>query len=236
MMKNLEKYKRDMTLSEQELDTITRDLLKGKFNEERRNSWKSKLAAQHDVERTSSATTIEMKPKDRGRLRPLYIISAIAATIALLLVVLPLFQSSGTSPQQLAMEYLEKPFPHNAVRGDEVSTTRLRATEAYNEQNFGAAMQQYNTLIASEEAEVGDYFYLGLSELYTEQYPLAVQHLEQAQALAASGKEFQQEIDWYLSLAYLQAEHTAKAKTLLQQIVNNKQWKQADAIKLLEQI
>lgn len=237
-MNNLENYKNKATLTDNEMDAITGELIQGKFNQERRDAWKTKLANQHNIERTT-VTTAATLPKKKGKMRVLYLASAIAAAILLAVIALPLLQSSGSSTDMLAMEYLEEPFPNNLIKKDgnaSASELRLRATEAYSAEEYVTAAERYQQLIATGDIQVDDYLYLGLSELYTEQFAASVQHLEAAQPLATQSKNFEQEVDWFLSLAYLRNEQNNKAKTLLQKIVESKSWRNQQASALLEQL
>ena len=46
--------------------------------------------------------------------------------------------------------------------------------------------------------------------------------------------KLREEAQWYLSLAYLKAERVADARSLLERIVNENEWKASSATRLLE--
>lgn len=234
-MKHLKKYKSDDSLSGEELEKATRDLLSAKFNEERRAAWKAQLAKDHAVQRT-----IVQEVKLPKRRRFLYVAMAAAAALLFLLVAFPFIrQSSDTSVQALAMEYLEEPYPNNMMKKGEqtsIPETRLKAIAAYNQTDYIDAKGFYKQIIQSDEVEVGDYLYLGLSELYTENYADAVAYLEEAKPLTITNHKFEQEVNWFLSLAYVQNQQVEDARLLLQTIVRDKTWMHQNASKLLEQL
>lgn len=229
-MENFEKYKNQEQLSEQELEEITRNLIQAKFNREKKQKWATQLTQEYQTERTQTA---------KIRKLPLTTI-AIAASIVLMLALIPVLGLFRTSTESLLAEYtIENPYPNKLIRKSteaDISEIRLEATEAYNQQQFEKAIQQYQELEKSKEANLEDLLYLGLSQIYEKQSQNAVNTLEKAQIESQQEQRFEQEINWFLALAYLQNEEEMKSKKLLEKIIEENAWRAMDAGKLLENI
>ena len=109
---------------------------------------------------------------------------------------------------------------------------RMQANEAYTTRNFEAAIEYWELLVANQAENTFDLFYLGISYLRQKNSKpeKTIELLEQIQQQTT---ELRQEINWVLSLAYLQTEQEDKARTLLQSIVTNKEFMANSAEKLL---
>ncbi|MEN0048258.1 MAG: hypothetical protein AAF806_14445, partial [Bacteroidota bacterium] len=199
-MKNIGKYKNQEELSEQELEEVTRAFIQVKFDQEKKEKWAAQLAQQHQIERTPTA---------KIRKIPFRAI-AIAASILLLIALIPVLGLFRDSTEDLLAEYtIENPYPNKLIRKSteaDISEIRLAATEAYNELQYAVAIEQYQKLEQSNEANLEDLLYLGLSQLYEKQNQNAITTLEKARAVSKEEQRFEQEIDWFLALAYLQNE------------------------------
>jgi len=229
-MKNIEKYKGNRPLTEQELEEITQHLIQSKFDEDKKSKWAKKLAQEHKVTRNSNRRFLNVP----------FRVVAIAASVLLLIALIPvlgLFQDSTTD---LLAEYtIENPYPNKLIRKSteaSVSEIRLEATEAYVAENYKVAIEKYQQLQSNSTANLEDLLYLGLSQLYEQQTLMAVKTLENAQKQSQIEQRFEQEIDWFLALTYLQNEEKSKAKQLLQKIIAQKQWRITDAEKILKTI
>lgn len=227
-MENLEQYKNQGEMSEQALDEVTRAFLQAKLDREKKAAWVNRLAEKHQIHRTPTA---------KVRSIPFRVI-AIAASILLAIALIPILGLFSNSAEALLAEYtIENPYPNRTIRKSteaDLSEIRLNATEAYNQQQFAAAIENYQQLVQQDQAQLEDLLYLGLSQIYEQESQNAVETLEKAQVLSVQTQSFEQEIDWFLALAYLQNEAVADAKQLLDKIVNTNAWRAADAQKLLD--
>ncbi|MEL6941445.1 MAG: hypothetical protein AAFO82_02160 [Bacteroidota bacterium] len=227
-MENFEKYKSQQQLSEQELEEITRDLIQAKFNEEKKQKWANQLDQEFQVERNSTA---------KIRKIPFRVI-AIAASLLLIIAIVSMLDLFRTSTSDLLAEYtIENPYPNKLIRKsaeEEIPEIRLAATEAYNQEDFQAAIEKYGQLKSAGNANLEDLLYLGLSQLYEDQSVSAVKTLQEAQRRSQTEQRFEQEIQWFLALAHLQNGEKGESKKLLEAIVTKKAWRVMDAEKLLE--
>lgn len=227
-MKNIEKYKGNRSLTEQELEEITQHLIQKKFDEDKKSRWAKKLVQEHKVVRNSKKRFLNIP----------FRAVAIAASVLLLIGLIPvlgLFQNSTTD---LLAEYtIENPYPNKLIRKsatESVPEIRLEATEAYNQKNYEVAIENYRLLQSNQTANLEDLLYLGLSQLYEKETSMAIATLEEAQNRSKIEQRFEQELDWFLALSYLQNKENEKAKKVLQKIINQKQWRMTDAQKILK--
>ncbi len=161
---------------------------------------------------------------------------AIAAMVIVLLGVglfLQMQNSSGNTAQ-LADNYLEKSFYNpTSTRGDNNNTAAwTQAVEAWQKKEFKKASQVLEPLAQAATITQEQEYFLALSYLYQNpaQTDKAIPIL---QKLQASNGRFQQQADWFLSLALVQKEDIKAAKTQLQQIIDQKGWKAKQASELI---
>lgn len=231
-MKDLQKYT-DGNMTPEELDDFSGKFLKAKFDHDRKKRWSKALKNKHDVERL--ATT----QKGKGGVRRLYFLLPImaAAAIALLVVFNPgIFSLESNTPGQLAEAYMEDSFlaSQEITKGTEdIEQAKLKAHTFYNNKKFSEAIQQFEILPDSVQSDKVTQFFLGMSYLYNEEYADAVSSFEQAQTIANDSR-FEQELQWYLSIAYIKAGDRIKAEILLQKIIDKQGWNHVKAKELME--
>ena len=226
-MNPFEDYKNGQPMTGEILEAVTRGIVRLQVQQEQRKHWGSHLKNQYGVER---------KPRTIRRW-----MFAVAAAVALLLLSIPLYQNIyRVDASQLATQYLqESPFPNPLIRKDvqlSVPEIRLRATEAYSRAEYEVAIPYYMQLLNNGEAQVDDYLYLGLSELYLSLPAKAVPHLETARQLALQTGRYQVETAWFLALAYVQRQQPEKAKPLLRTVQGHGGWNADKAARLLESL
>lgn len=231
-MKNLEKFKKGI-LTAEETESYTKQLVQVKFDQERKDRWQQQLKDKYQISR--------FEQKKTGNIRRLFTVIGAAAAIGLLLVFAQPLLQKFTPKQylQLTEQYLkEEPFPNPLVRKGEQETAmlRLRAAESYSLGNYQKSIELNELLIKSKEAVVDDYFYLGLSHLYLNEYELALPNLQKASQLSIESRNrFQQEIQWFLSLALIKSEQIESAKATLKAIKSD-EWNFAKAQTLIQQL
>ena len=229
-MKNIKKYTEE-GLTQKDLEMYTEQLLKNKFDQENRTDWSEKLREQYDVSRSKSSTASK-----RRRLN--IVLMSVAASALVLVVSTVLFQQlKGPSTQELASGYISNhQLDYDVVRKDvsEASALRLQFAEAVNQKDYPKAIQLGEQVLQSKEVTIDDYLFLGLSYLHQNQAAAAIPHLLAGQNQSGSNGRFSDELSWYLSLAYFQDGQTEKARAIWQDIVDQKEWKQAEAKRLLK--
>ena len=230
-MKGLEDYVNKKS-SEAELESMTQKLLQTKFDREQKDDWANKLRIEHQVSRNTP-----QRSSFRGRIR---LLTAVAAVIAIGLLADPLVQNLLTTEyQQMADVFLQESMISTPVvrKGeDNVLEARLKLAESINDQDYEQVVELASQLVKTTKPKLEDHFFLGIGHLYEQSYEPAVEALEKARELAKKEVNFQEEIRWYLSLAYLKSERLEDAYLGLSEIVKLNGWKADNAAELLEAI
>ena len=246
-MKLLKKYDQYIKgqLSEEEMDTFTKDIVQEHFEEEQlKNQWKTildqdeELQALKNQQASDSPKLVASRPKGIRRFKILF---QVAATV-LLLIAAGLFFYEAPDPipvlsyAQLTEVHLEKPYSNSGSRSGalESSEIRIQANDAYRQKNYAQAIPLFQELNSLPEKQSSDVFYLGLSHLYLGEYDLAIKNLEIIHS--DTGSSLHKESSWFLSLAYLKANQLDAAKNILQNLADSKGWKSQDAQLLLQAI
>lgn len=180
---------------------------------------------------TDNIRTLSPSKKKTNRLRPLL---AIAATVSLLLVAgLFWMQGSTVDTGALAQQQFDL-YPEQitarleasgAVTGDNeaIQNLLIEGTAAYNQNDLPVAKQKWTAF--KDQSNKRGYlqlltdFYLSQIALSEKNYSHTIQLLEPLSK--EQGLPIADAVHWYLALAYLGTEETAKAKTSLQKIAAN---------------
>ena len=213
-------------ISPEELERTSERFLQEMFEDELRRKWRKRLKDEHQLDRGAHS----------NRRIALRWIAGIAATLLLALVGWQLLLPEAPQKEELLAQYLQDHYTDAITRknGEISNQLRQEAISAYNEKDFGRAAALRQQLLAEGLAITkDDYFYLGLSYLYqqppnTEQ---AIQWLLQAQAMP--GRKYALEGKWSLALAYLAQGNDNQARPLLEELVEDQQWKAEEAAELL---
>ncbi len=219
----------DENLKGEELETFTKKFLKAKFDRDRKRRWSKILEEKHGIAPPGDK-------QHKRKVRTFYLWLGTAAAIALLfLMYITYLQTEKYSYQELAGNYLEQSFFQNKElsKGDlDIGQLTIDATAAYNRKEFDRAIDNYEKVIALGAGESEDFFFLGLSYLYTQNQLRAIEILSSLKENEKTGK-FENETTWFLALAYLQNKEPEKAKPLLLEIKNS-EWNNQAAKELLE--
>lgn len=225
-MKNIKQYLNNQ-LPENHMNQITRTLLKEAFEEDHKAHLGNILEEKFKV--------VPPQKKRTNRIR-LYSIISIAASILLLFIASQVYQDAiQPSADKLVADYLSKPLPHNFGRkGITEEHIRANGNEAYQTENYKDAIINYTQLMDDEKGDIVDQFYLGLSYLYNNQVEQAIQALSAAKSMELSNTfQDKEDINWFLSLAYLKNGQKDAAKKELNFIITNNLYRSVDAAKLL---
>ena len=228
-MKKLKDYLSG-NLKEEDMEHITEQLIRQKFDQEQRQAWNQILKDQYGVDRN----TPSQKTKSILRLRWLI---GTAAVLAIALSAYFLLQTQQHTYQQLADDYVENmPLMADQLvyrKGEfDVDKTRLNANEAYLEEDFKLAIQYWNELITNDAATDYDRFYLSISYLRNSRDG-AQKAIDILIRIKPDLPGLEQEINWALSLAYMRSGQLPQAQELLENIVRNEAYMSAKAQKLL---
>jgi len=168
--------------------------------------------------------------EDKSTIRPIksstnWFRYGIAAAGLVLLATLAVWLAGPSSIDRQVNDFLADHHVAPEVTRSERSTTPawedLRL--AYSENDFTKANQILSGMNPEEQNSPRYHFYAGLVQLYKQPptYDAAVKHLEKALTYQSA---YDEETNWFLSLAYLKNGQSDEASTLLKQIVVKQAW------------
>jgi len=164
--------------------------------------------------RKEQLSQIELQPPANAKLRPLVILSSVAAVIAMLLLFW-WFNQSPSLDQLYAQNIPQREAP--SVRSSNPTDSLLSlAHSAYNQARFAEASERYSALISDSnfvERQSLNVF-LGLSYLQQKKTDAAISQFERVNALSE-----RENMDWYLVLAHLQQSDAEATRLALQKIL-----------------
>lgn len=224
-------YKKDTSLSSEQLEKISGQLIKAGLDQAQKEDWANKLQTNYGVARPHA-------PK-KTRILPLFL--KIAAGLALLLAVYLLFPRSSAAPSlqaQVNQQLTSTIFPHSAIRkgANELDDLRYQFSQAYVGEDFALANTIGEQIRQGGNNTTDDLFFLGLSYLYSDQTEEAIPLLVDISQSLNNGGRFQREAQWFLALAYLKLSKNQLALPLLQDLEKTNSWKSREAASLLQQI
>lgn len=160
-------------------------------------------------------------------------LAAVVVVIAVSTVVV-IQLNQPISNQDLFRQHFEH-YPNDYVsaqRGDDIGVDpELQSFQAYDNENFSAAIDGFNKILAEEE-DIMVLFYLGSAQLAQNQTQAAIatfkRFLEISQDSVSDAK-------WYLALSYLKEDRVEETKVLLGQLRGDVKYGK-DASKILRQL
>lgn len=225
-----------------EFDPIDKDLeayLAGKMSEAERKRWdeklqvdpalmarlKTHLSAQVSVLASAYDTEFdELRSRfqpGEGVVRPFFTAQRMgliaAGVLALAVAAFLLFRPKGISEQEAFLAYYAAPPAPATMRDEAMSNFTLlkQAHAAFNQKDYQTALEGYTQYLA-DTTDPNTEFFQAIARLETDQDSSAIQQLEQ---LTVN----QQEVDWYLALAYLKIARPEEAQAQLAKITANPQ-------------
>ena len=228
-MENINKYKQGQ-FSVEELESFTYDFMRAKYDEDRKDRWQGILANTYGMKREGNP---ERQVLPFRKIMPW--IGAAAAAILIGLFLVPFDQTiTEQTYAQMVDQFLQEDFLDNQsiIKGDQdASQLNIEAILAYNQQDFTTAINKYQAFIATGNASNEQYFFLGMSYLYNEQYADASLSLQEVTSNDPSQK-FLSEAQWFVALAYLKNEQLTEARSTLLSIETT-DWNYEKAQRLL---
>ncbi len=212
----------DPNISKKEEDQILEDVIKMKHDEALKTKWRGVLSNKYDITRNENNSNKTIKFSNT-----LKIILATAACISILLTIQ--FFGASSNPSDLAQQYLnEQEILHpGASKGFEKrDENRTLAIQAFNNGDYDKSSKYFQSI---ETINDEDLYYEGLAFLLNSKYTQAIQKLETIE----SNERFKQELNWYLSLAYILDKQNEKAEKQLKQI-SSTDWNYLHAQELLK--
>ncbi|MEL7535246.1 MAG: hypothetical protein AAFN10_28375 [Bacteroidota bacterium] len=219
-----------------EIERLIAQYLDGQLDESEREAFESRLETDGDFaaqfqtaanlewairanalkSRKEQLSQIELTPPANAKLRPLVILSSVAAVIAILLLFW-WFNQSPSLDQLYAQNLPQREAP--SVRSSNPTDSLLSLAHlAYNQGQFAEASERYTALIADSNFVERQSLtvFLGLSYLHQGKSEAAITQFELVDALSE-----RENVDWYLVLAYLQRADVAGTQQALQKILTD---------------
>ena len=120
---------------------------------------------------------------------------------------------------QLLSEHYAKPHARDILKWPNTTlAVRGNAYIFYQNKEYSKSISSFEQLISNGEGEQEDFFYLGLSYLYTQQPNKAAKHLKTL--IDGPPNNYQDIATWYLALALTDAEAYDEAKVYLSKVAN----------------
>lgn len=142
-------------------------------------------------------------------------------------------KSQGTN---LYADYFQiLPHPDQQVRssGEESLTWEQKAVEAYEKEDFAQAIEMYEQVLTHEPNNPKHILFLGISYLNVNQVDMAIDVFAKR---VPKGTQYDQDIQWYLALAYIKKEDFGTARLLLQGLASKEGYYQEQALMLVEKL
>lgn len=223
----MDKFIRNIqSLTPKEEDNLFTSILQQKFDQELKEEWSIKLSKDFDISKTKKDPGVK-----KWNFRHLILIgSSIAASILFLLIWQTNFSNQTMNAQEFALIELDEKLIHPGNTKGDISSelSKQEAIQSFNNKDYNAAISHFEelkTLVADDQ------FYLGMSYLYNKQYDQSISIFEEIPA----GSNVDQEVKWFLSIAYVLHGDDELAKDKLNNF-GESEWKATKAKKLLQTI
>lgn len=122
--------------------------------------------------------------------------------------------------------------PDATVRGENMEKEETKAIQAYESEDYFAAVNYYKKLVENHPANVKDNLFYGISLLATNQPEKAIDVLSNIQ----TSVEYHYDIQWYLALAYLKNKQIQETKKSLNELTKEDNFYQNQANEILNKL
>ena len=194
----------------EEVENVLDQALQAQFDTQLKAKWARQLEEDHDVVRA----LVVPPRKQPYRLWAIGLGIAAGLALAVILFFAP-GENQNLSLQELALQHLNQTeiLYTNSTKGESDSLkNKIKAIQAFNATQYAKAFEYYSQLPHPQQE---DLYYMGLAALLSQQYPEAVAHLG---ALASQDSPFNEEVNWYVSMAYILNAQPEAARKQLRQI------------------
>ena len=122
--------------------------------------------------------------------------------------------------------------PDATIRGENIASDETKAIQAYEKEDYFAAVNYYQKLVTEHPANVKDNLFYGISLLSTNQPEKAIDILDNIQ----TSVEFHFDIQWYLALAYIKNKQIQDAQICLKELTKEDNYYQTQAQEILNKL
>ena len=171
---------------------------------------------------------------------PMRKIRSIAAVVLLgLTMAMGWLMFGQSNADELVAEGLSQKYtsPVTVRSGEDTDPNWKNAIQAYKDGNFTTAIAALERSIEKDITNTDEkHFYLGLCYLYQKEadHKNAIMHLEKSKQINPT--RYGQQANWFISLGLLNLQKDNEAKVLLEEMVESKGWKSAEAAALLKEL
>ncbi|MFK8101739.1 MAG: tol-pal system YbgF family protein [Saprospiraceae bacterium] len=231
-MKKISDYL-DNKLSPDAAEELTKRIVNAQIDQSKKANWQQKLANQHNITRT---------PKKNNLRIALFQWRNVAAIFLVVAMSIVFYFSQPVRAESQAMAYLmEQKYEskNNVTRGDEqAATSELynKAYLAYKNSDYESASTSFLALLQKDPNYSNAHYYLGLSQLYLDDYSQAIASLQKVKVLSTTDQAVQDEANWFLGLAYTLSGQKELARQTFKEIVATKAWNADEAAKILSNL
>ena len=213
--------------SPEEQEVILKEAVRAIIKKEQKEKWAQILASDYAVQKNKRPNLL------RGKVINIYAMMAIAASILLLAVLVPKFYLANQSIEEMSLTYLkDDSIKHPGVTKGAAEINqdlRLQAIVAFDSGQFAMASQKF---LEIPDLNTEDQFYLALSYLNSNKYDEAIEAFRNVSSLTES---YDQEISWFLGLAFILNDDRLNAKNTLTKVKKG-EWKYEEVQILLEKL
>lgn len=139
----------------------------------------------------------------------------------LLLLLFTWVGCAPADPNLLADEYLKTPYRELNMTDKQRKNfpEMAKAMDAYTTGDFANATAQFKAIIDSYKDEGVSYFYMGLSQVYTQKYPECIDSFQKS--IDFKPELYDYTCNWYSALAYIKMQQYDKAVPHLNYILEH---------------
>ncbi|CAM1374081.1 tetratricopeptide repeat protein [Tenacibaculum xiamenense] len=174
-----------------------------------------------------------IKKKNSPKIKRLYYVLAVAASIALLLGVFLNPFNPAPNSNELFAHYSSQELPTFVNRGDNSLDELVKAENYYKEKDYAKASEIFNNALEKGKASANVYIYSGLSYIQLGEQKKSEEIFD---SLINSDLIDAEKGYWYKALLYLKSNNAQEAKKELNYIVKNTLYNTQKARELLEKI
>lgn len=187
---------------------------------------------QHDLFTSINQKTTTKKASIK-KINPFLLWAFAACFIGLIVTVSWHFILQGNTPntdQLFAAYYQPLTHPDGTVRGEDNKHSEKDAIALYEKEDYFEAANLYQKLVNNNPENIKNRLFLGISYLSSNQTEKAIVVLSGIQ----QATEYQQDIQWYLALAYIKNKNVTAAIPLLHALSESPNYYQPKAKELVE--
>ncbi|HNE50039.1 MAG: hypothetical protein U0T31_05515 [Chitinophagales bacterium] len=179
----------------------------------------------------------QLNKKETGKIvaMPFFRYAAAASIIGILaLVSWRLFLAPKAIDEQAVYAAYFHPLTHpdGIIRGAQSQTDEAAAIQAYESEDYFAAIKYYEKLVSNNPVNVKNNLFLGVSLLATNQPKKAIEVLSKFTA----SEEYHADIEWYLALAYLKNKDLQQAQIIFTALAKEDSYYQTQSVEILNKL